>query len=463
MSWAEASSWSPLGLSLWFLAAWLRRVRMRLRQADNDRIAAGIMTDLRASPAAHVPEFYLYLRAFETTGRLHVPLFLRLRRYSVGLRQLVTDDVESYVSDAIRKVGPLIALGRAGEAIGAGRIVTNDEKWQADIRVLMDRARAILVVPSDRPGTMWEMDTLKTANLLHKVIFIMPPRSKGDLDTRERWELARQALIGHGLEPPPYDDRGLLFEVAPDGRICNIEPMLLTSPRQVTEVAEAAAVIRRVDGRFPEGRGESRTAIAPERAVPGWSETTRLFSLYAFVVLALFAARPEVGFNPAESWSMVWSRSMSAKTQREYDDSFQLAASTRYRELEAQVPRGSIGRLARAPVDRRIDAGQRRTGSRVLQRLRPDACPRRRENVRIIRQRRDPAEREGHRDDVHAVRARHAIPAASGPQRCWQRPRDCRCMRSIRRPGRRPRRSSSRTLALTGSGGISGSIKAWIR
>ena len=67
-----------LGLAVLFLAGWLRRRLMALRQAENDRVAAGIMSDLRASPAAHVPEFYLYLRAFETTGRMHAPLFLRL-------------------------------------------------------------------------------------------------------------------------------------------------------------------------------------------------------------------------------------------------------------------------------------------------------------------------------------------------------------------------------------------------
>ncbi len=241
------------------------------------------------------------------------------------------------MSDAIRKVGPLIALGRQGEAMGAGRIATDDAKWQTDIRVLMDRARAILCVPSDRPGTMWEMDTLKTANLLHKVIFIMPPRSKGDLDTKERWELARQALIGHGLEPPPYDNRGLLFEVGPDGRICNIEPMLLTSPRQVRKSLQRLLSYDGSTGGFLKAaaRAERR---ARRNVVSGWTRTAQLYSPYVVALFGLFLTRPDVGFNPAESWSTVMSRSESAKLQSEYDDSSELAASAKYQALAAQVP-----------------------------------------------------------------------------------------------------------------------------
>lgn len=326
-----------VGLAAWFLAAWLRRRLMALRQAGHDRVAADIMSDLRASPAAHVPEFYLYLRAFETTGRMHAPLFLRLRQYSVGLNRLVTDDVESYVSNAIRQIGPLIALGRAGEAIGAGRITTDDEKWQTDIRVLMDRARAILAVPSNRPGTMWEMETLRTANMLHKVIFIMPPRSRGDLDTRASWEQAREAMTGHGLEPPAYDDRGLLFEVGPDGRICNVEAMLLTSPRQVRKSLKRLLSYDGQSGGFLKAAAKAERR-ARRDVFLGWTETLRQLSVYGVVAIGLFAAHPDLGFNPAESWGTVLSRSFSLQTINQYDDSIALNNSARYKALEAQVP-----------------------------------------------------------------------------------------------------------------------------
>ena len=56
------------GLGIWLLGALARRRLLSLRQSENDRLALKIMSDLRASRATRVPEFYLYLRAFETTG-----------------------------------------------------------------------------------------------------------------------------------------------------------------------------------------------------------------------------------------------------------------------------------------------------------------------------------------------------------------------------------------------------------
>ena len=154
-----------VGLALVALAAWIRRRLQKLGQAENDRVATGVLERLGANAGARVPEFYLYLRAFETTGRLNVPLFLRLRKLSIGFSSLVTNDLESYVSQAIGRVGPLVALGHPGEAIGAGRILTGEEDWKTDIGTLMKRAKGILLVPSDRPGTLWEIDTLKQEGL----------------------------------------------------------------------------------------------------------------------------------------------------------------------------------------------------------------------------------------------------------------------------------------------------------
>lgn len=206
------------GVGLLLLGTWGRGKVMDRQQAANDRTAQQLMIDLRADPAAPVAEFYLYLRAFETTGRLHVPLYLRLRKFSLGLYRLETGDLESYVSNAVGRAAPMVAMGRPGEAVGAGRIAAQDADWEADIAVLMKRATGILLIPSHRPGTLWEMDRLKAEGILDKVIFVMPPRARGQLDTEERWEAARKIMADHGLDAPAYEDRGLLFEVDPAGR-----------------------------------------------------------------------------------------------------------------------------------------------------------------------------------------------------------------------------------------------------
>ncbi|HXV82750.1 MAG TPA: hypothetical protein VEG60_23035 [Candidatus Binatia bacterium] len=335
-----------LALVLLALGTWLRRRLIKLRQAENDRIAQQIMSKFRADPAVPVAEFYLYLRAFETTGKLRVPLYLRLRKISIGLFQLVTSDTESYVSNAVRSIAPLIALGRPGEAIGAGRIVTEDANWMADILILMKRAKAILLVPSSRPGTLWEIETLKREGLLKKVIFIMPPRTKGEFDTKERWEAARQALVSHGLEAPKHQERGLLFAVGPDGKVSNVEPMLLNSVRQVRK-----SMKRMMSDDPPKGGLFRAIAVADRRtrraAFLGWAETLRQLSPYALGALAIFINQPAVGFNPGESWATVLDRSITAQIISDYElaENIKLAMSEKYRAVEARTPEERLAEL----------------------------------------------------------------------------------------------------------------------
>ena len=341
----------------------LRRTAVRLRQNDNDAIATAILQRLREDPVAPVPEFFLYLRAFETTGRLRVPLYLRLRKLSVGAARLVTNDVESYVSTAVRRIAPLIALGRPGEAIGAGRIVTDDAAWKGDVLTLMRRARAILLVPSSRPGTLWEIETLQREGLWSKVVFIMPPRTKGDLDSRERWEEARRAMAAEGLEAPEYQERGLLFEVGIDGRVTNVEPMLLNSARQVRK-----SMRRLLSADPPRGGLYRAIAIAYRRtrraAALGWLETGRQLAPYPLIAIALFVPAMPVGFDPRESWSMVVDRSSVFDSLDEHDarELQRLSESPAYLALEADVPA------------ERIDEFRADLRARGLQRLPADAA-----------------------------------------------------------------------------------------
>jgi hypothetical protein len=326
-----------IGLAMVALAAWIRRRLQKMWQAENDRVATGVLERLGANAGARVPEFYLYLRAFETTGRLNVPLFLRLRKLSIGFNSLVTNDLESYVSQAIGRVGPLVALGHPGETIGAGRILTGEENWKTDIGTLMKRAKGILLVPSDRPGTLWEIDTLKQEGLLGKVIFVMPPRSKGEHDTRQRWESARQALRDRGLETPDYDERGMLFVLEADGRVSNVEPLLLTSARKVRKSLKRLLIDAQPAGGLYTAIARTHRRIR-RATFWGWTETLRQLSTYGFAALGLVIARPAVGFNPGESWRVVFERSFASQVMAEQMTRDALEIAGRYRSIAALVP-----------------------------------------------------------------------------------------------------------------------------
>ena len=300
-----------LAFGFLLLSIWLRGRLMDLQQEEHDRTAQNIMNQLRADPRASVAEFYLYLRAFETTGNLHAPLYLRLRKFSIGLHRLVTNDVESYVSNSVRGIGPFIALGRPGEAIGVGRILTEEKQWQTDIVTLMKRAKGILLVPSNQPGTLWEIETLQREDLLNKVVFIMPPRTEGEFDTKERWEVAREVMASHGLEAPEHQERGLLFEVGTAGKVTNLEPMLLNSARQVRE-----SMKRLLSDDPPKGGLFKAISVADRRirwaTFWGWVETLRQLLPYAIAAVGLFLVPPDIGFDSKESWATVWNRTMTA-------------------------------------------------------------------------------------------------------------------------------------------------------
>ena len=165
----------------------------------------------------------------------------------------------------------------------------------------------------------------------------MPPCSAGQHDTRQRWESARQALRDRGLETPDYDERGMLFVLEADGRVSNVEPLLLTSARQVRK-----SLKRLLTDAQP--AGGLYTAIArtrrrnPARHVLGLDGNLRQLSTYGVALLGLVVARPVVGFNPSESWGVVFGRSFASQTMAEQTTGDALAIAGRYRSIAALVP-----------------------------------------------------------------------------------------------------------------------------
>lgn len=300
------------GLLLALALPLLRHARQARQEAQESK-AATLLETLRSSPQAAVPNFFVYLRAFETTGKLRVPLFIRLRRASLEAMRGVTDDLESFVSAAVRSVGPLIALGRPGEGIGANRIETAEGAWQNDVDLLVRRSRGVLLVPSDRPGTLWEIQQLAAQGLLSKVIFVMPPRTAGDYDSAARWEDARRAVTQLGLELPPYDNNGLLFELESQGRLLQVEPLLpharLTMRRAMLRLLDTDPPRRTLKQSMRSARWRARHA-----SLFGWAETLRQLSPYVLAAAAPFAPPPGPEFDPADSWKLAFTRSAVTDT-----------------------------------------------------------------------------------------------------------------------------------------------------
>ena len=203
----------------------LREVLRKLRQAESDALAQKILQDVRDGKPPSKP-YFLYLRAFETTKRLKAPLFL-LDLSTMGLSRMWTGELESFISAALRRKGPLIALGHPGENVGAGRVITSDEAWMDDIAKLAAGATGILLIPSHRPGTVWEIEHLRQTGLLSRTIFVMPPESRR-FNWRSHWSQARRATGALGAVLPEYEELGMVFTLSETDAIRGVEPFSLT-------------------------------------------------------------------------------------------------------------------------------------------------------------------------------------------------------------------------------------------
>jgi hypothetical protein len=193
----------------------LRRNRLVNIQQEMDTRASDLARLVEATDEGFVPpsgDYGLYLRAFQTTDKLHVN----------GI------DLETTLAYSLRDMLPIVALGQPGEHLGAGRIETTDEHWQEEILRLMDNARLILIVPSHRPGTVWEILTLREEQYLSKTIFIMPPdRAEIKLEGlpySALWALAVAELRKHGVKLPEHFKNGLLFRLLTDGTLASHAP-----------------------------------------------------------------------------------------------------------------------------------------------------------------------------------------------------------------------------------------------
>ncbi|WP_369364383.1 hypothetical protein AB5L52_14590 [Streptomyces sp. CG4] len=71
-------------------------------------------------------------------------------------------DEEEYIADALRPVGPLVAVGTPGEILpfaGAARMYLPEEEevWHQPVSRLIERARLVTLTLGSSAGTMWEL------------------------------------------------------------------------------------------------------------------------------------------------------------------------------------------------------------------------------------------------------------------------------------------------------------------
>ena len=283
-----------------------QKLLRHLSQSESDELAQRILIAVREDKPAERP-YFLYLRAFETTRRLRTPLFL-LELSTFGLSRLFNSELEGFVSSAVRKSGPLIALGHPGENFGAGRVGTSDETWMNDLTKLSQRARGILLIPSHRPGTLWEIEHVRKTGLLSRTVFVMPPESR-KFSWRSHWSQARQAMGSLGSALPEYEELGMMFTLDPPN-VRGVEAFSLWF-----RAALRKSILRLLEQKEP--RTDVATAIRKAQRKAGrWRLFGRLNILIRAGAMGFFALPLVLGGHAAPQsrlpWPVFWNRFMNA-------------------------------------------------------------------------------------------------------------------------------------------------------
>ena len=207
-----------LGVFLYGKAARARDIARRLAQPTVDEL-------LDRDTRAHV----LYLRSFGIDARL--------RQVPGGFLQRGTE--EEQLVRALNRIGPVVAVGRPGEALpelGAARLYLEDSAWQREVMRLMDDAALVVLLLGPSGGLRWELQTVLErlepqrlvilSALTRRQMHVMSrelrddlsldlelPRPRGRGARVDGTETAHEAkLVEQGYEPGTWsltrDDRG---------------------------------------------------------------------------------------------------------------------------------------------------------------------------------------------------------------------------------------------------------------
>ena len=213
----------------WLSSLWQQRRR--------NRRAGALLNDvLNHKKAGDNTETVLFLRPFSTTGRLTVanPKRRRLPILPSYFARENTLEFETLLSEALEPGLSLIALGRPGEHIGAGRIIASDSDWKDVFQRLALHTRWIVLIPSDEGETRWEVEWLVSHGLLNKVVFLMPPQLRpGGIDIQEYWNRVRDGLKSAAVDLPAYTPAGQFLRLGAGGRFFRSRYLPILTVRQL--------------------------------------------------------------------------------------------------------------------------------------------------------------------------------------------------------------------------------------
>lgn len=103
---------------------------------------------------------------------------------------------------------------------GGGRLQLGTDRWRPVVELLMKEASVVFVVPGHTGGSTWEIEKICSANLLHKTVWIMPPKGARKFYSSD-WSKAAEVCCRYGIELPESRRAGRIFTFNPDGTVAD--------------------------------------------------------------------------------------------------------------------------------------------------------------------------------------------------------------------------------------------------
>lgn len=147
----------------------------------------------------------LYLRSFALDKRLGRPTWME--RY-LGARPFA--NTEQRLTASLKKLGPVIAIGRPGEKLpplGAARFYVADDRWQQKVDDVQKVAQIVLWATGTTAGLKWEIEHLVQNTKPRRLIVWAHPHLLGlsEAKREEEWTKFRESL--GQVFPKPLPDK----------------------------------------------------------------------------------------------------------------------------------------------------------------------------------------------------------------------------------------------------------------
>jgi hypothetical protein len=186
-----------------------------------------------------IPKYFLYIRPFSTTGELSTQNSDRVKMGGAEFMlprgyQKPSFDIEERLANSLSGEATLVGLGKPGEALGAGRLPTEDSEWKKIVSAFMEHANHIFVVPGDQAGTMWEISRIVEFGYLSKTSFIFPPKSEnigGKFNWKSHFNNISDVFAENGLSIPELNENGVIFEYSLERRIRKLSEIPLATAK----------------------------------------------------------------------------------------------------------------------------------------------------------------------------------------------------------------------------------------